>query len=373
MKVGLIGWRGMVGSVLMQRMKEEGDFHFIEPILYSTSKITISPSSFYKQFGSVKDAFDFDSLKKLDSIVTCQGNDYTEKVYKVLRQSGWKGYWIDAASTLRMDKNSIIVLDPINLIQIQQGIYSGIKTFVGANCTVSLMLMALGGLYEKRMIDWISCMTYQAASGAGAKNMKELLLQMIAVTDQITSEDINLTNSILDVDKKILEIIRSSSFPTKEFHVPLAVSLIPWIGMNCNNGQSKEEWKIARETNKILDLQMSPIKIDGTCVRIGSMRCHAQALTIKLKQNVPLDEIEEIISTHNDWVKVIPNEPDITAKELTPAKISGTMSIPVGRLRKMSIGKNFLNAFTVGDQLLWGAAEVLRRTLRIILSENNFI
>ncbi|CAK2415161.1 aspartate-semialdehyde dehydrogenase [Vibrio crassostreae] len=370
MRVGLVGWRGMVGSVLMQRMVEEKDFDLIEPVYYSTSQIGIpAPVLGGKDAGLLQDAFDIDSLKQLDAVITCQGGDYTSKVYPALRQAGWKGYWIDAASTLRMDADSIITLDPVNLAQIQQGIHSGTNTFVGGNCTVSLMLMALGGLYEKGMVEWMSAMTYQAASGAGAKNMRELISQMGVINDSVSSELANPSSSILDIDKKFADTIRSSSFPTDQFGAPLAGSLIPWIDVKRENGQSKEEWKAGVEANKILGLDGQPIPIDGTCVRIGAMRCHAQALTIKLKQDVPMDEIEEIIATHNDWVKVIPNDRDITAQELTPAKVTGTMSVPVGRLRKMSMGNDFLNAFTVGDQLLWGAAEPLRRTLRIILAE----
>ncbi|MBY6198006.1 aspartate-semialdehyde dehydrogenase [Vibrio hangzhouensis] len=369
MRVGLVGWRGMVGSVLMQRMVEEKDFDVIEPVFYSTSQVGIPAPNFGKDAGLLQDAFDIDSLKQLDAVITCQGGSYTEKVYPALRQAGWKGYWIDAASTLRMDKDSIITLDPVNLTQIQDGIVKGTNTFVGGNCTVSLMLLGLGGLYEKGLVEWMSAMTYQAASGAGAKNMRELISQMGVVNDAVSSELANPASSILDIDRKVADTIRSSAFPTDQFGVPLAGSLIPWIDVKRDNGQSKEEWKAGVEANKILGTDGNPIAIDGTCVRIGAMRCHAQALTIKLKQDVPMDEIEEIIATHNDWVKVIPNDRDITAQELTPAKVTGTMSIPVGRLRKMAMGNDFLNAFTVGDQLLWGAAEPLRRTLRIILAE----
>ncbi|QNE00564.1 aspartate-semialdehyde dehydrogenase [Vibrio vulnificus] len=369
MRVGLVGWRGMVGSVLMQRMVEEKDFDLIEPVFFSTSQIGIPAPNFGKDAGLLQDAFNIDALKQLDAVITCQGGGYTEKVYPALREAGWKGYWIDAASTLRMAPDSIITLDPVNLAQIQQGIHSGTNTFVGGNCTVSLMLMALGGLYKQGMVEWMSAMTYQAASGAGAQNMRELISQMGVINDAVSSELANPSSSILDIDRKVAETMRSSSFPVDNFGAPLAGSLIPWIDVKRENGQSKEEWKGGVEANKILGLQNSPIPIDGTCVRIGAMRCHSQALTIKLKQNVPLDEIEEIIASDNEWVKVIPNERDITAQELTPAKVTGTLSIPVGRLRKMSMGDDFLNAFTVGDQLLWGAAEPLRRTLRIILSE----
>ncbi|KEY91738.1 aspartate-semialdehyde dehydrogenase [Candidatus Photodesmus blepharus] len=366
MIVGLIGWRGMVGSVLMQRMLEEEDFALIEPVFYSTSQSGILAPNFCKDIGVLQDAFHIDSLKRMDIIITCQGSVYTKRVYPMLRQANWKGYWIDAASTLRMERESIIVLDPVNFTQIQQGIHSGVNTFVGANCTVSLMLMVLAGLYKQDMIEWVSTMTYQAASGAGAQNMRELISQMGALSDSVRSE---FVNPILDFDRKVTDTARSSSFPTDQFCVPLAGSLIPWIGKKNKNGQSEEEWKIALEANKILGLRDSPVPIDGTCVRVGTMRCHAQALTIKLKQVLPIDEIKEIIEEHNAWVKVVPNDHDTTIRELTPVKVTGSMSLPIGRLRKMSIGENFLNAFTVGDQLLWGAAEVLRRTLRIILSE----
>nr|WP_086938179.1 aspartate-semialdehyde dehydrogenase [Thaumasiovibrio occultus] len=369
MKVGLVGWRGMVGSVLMQRMVEERDFDHIEPVFYSTSQIGIPAPNYGKEAGMLQDAFDIDSLKKLDAIITCQGGSYTEKVYPALRQAGWKGYWIDAASTLRLDSNSIITLDPVNFDQIKQGIHSGVNTYVGGNCTVSLMLMAVGGLYQAGLVEWMTAQTYQAASGAGAKNMRELISQMGVINDTVTSELANPATSILDIDRKVAEALRSDDFPANEFGVPLAGSLIPWIDVKRDNGQSKEEWKGGVETNKILGLQDSPIPVDGTCVRIGAMRCHSQALTLKLKKAVPLDEIHDIIAQHNDWVKVIPNERDITMRELTPAKVTGTLSVPVGRLRKLAMGDDFLNAFTVGDQLLWGAAEPLRRTLRIIMAE----
>lgn len=375
MRVGLVGWRGMVGSVLMQRMVEEKDFDLIEPVFYSTSQVGIPAPSFASQgmgnnAGMLQDAFDIESLKQLDAIITCQGGSYTEKVYPALRQAGWKGYWIDAASTLRMKDDAIITLDPVNLKQIQNGIQAGTNTFVGGNCTVSLMLMGLGGLYEKGMIEWMSAMTYQAASGAGAKNMRELITQMGVINQSVSAELADPASSILDIDRKVADTIRSSAMPTNEFGAPLAGSLIPWIDVKRENGQSKEEWKATVETNKILGLEGNQVvPIDGTCVRIGAMRCHSQALTIKLKQNVPMDEIEDIVANHNDWVKVIPNDRDITAQELSPAKVTGTLSVPVGRLRKMEMGDTFLNAFTVGDQLLWGAAEPLRRTLRILLEK----
>ncbi|MDP5253756.1 MULTISPECIES: aspartate-semialdehyde dehydrogenase [unclassified Vibrio] len=369
MKVGLVGWRGMVGSVLMQRMIEEKDFDLIEPVFYSTSQVGIAAPNFGKDAGLLQDAFDIESLKQLDAVITCQGGGYTEKVYPALRQAGWKGYWIDAASTLRMADDSIITLDPVNLNQIQQGIHSGVNTYVGGNCTVSLMLMALGGLYEKGLVEWMSAMTYQAASGAGAQNMRELIAQMGVVNDSVSSELANPASSILDIDRKVAQTLRSQEFPTSNFGAPLAGSLIPWIDKKLDNGQSKEEWKAGVEANKILGSSANPIAIDGTCVRIGAMRCHAQALTIKLKQDVPIDEIEDMIASHNQWVSVVPNDKEATVADLTPAKVTGTLSVPVGRLRKMSMGNDFLNAFTVGDQLLWGAAEPLRRTLRILLQE----
>lgn len=374
MRVGLIGWRGMVGSVLMQRMGEEQDFDLIEPVFFSTSQIGINAPSVptkqgFKETGVLEDAFNIERLKQMDAIISCQGGSYTEQVYPSLRQAGWKGYWIDAASTLRMKSDSIISLDPVNLTQIQAGLQQGTNTFVGGNCTVSLMLMGLGGLLEKGLVEWMSAMTYQAASGAGAKNMRELISQMGVLHDSVRDELADPASSILDIDRKVAQTMRSTSFPTQEFGVPLAGSLIPWIDVRCDNGQSREEWKGGVEANKILGLQDSPVLIDGTCVRIGAMRCHSQALTIKLKQDIPLDEIEEIIATHNAWVKVIPNERDISARELSPTKVTGTLAVPVGRLRKLAMGGEYLNAFTVGDQLLWGAAEPLRRTLRIILEQ----
>lgn len=367
-RVGLVGWRGMVGSVLMQRMIEEQDFALIEPIFYSTSQVNTPAPNVGKEAGLLQDAFDINSLKTLDIIITCQGGNYTETVYPQLLAAGWKGYWIDAASTLRMNSDAIITLDPINLAQIEQGISRGVKTYVGGNCTVSLMLMALGGLYQANLVEWMTAQTYQAASGAGAQNMRELIAQMGVIHDAVAPDLANPASSILDIDRKVAQVIRSSSMPTSAFGAPLAGSLIPWIDVKRDNGQSKEEWKGSVETNKILGTEANPIAIDGTCVRIGAMRCHSQALTIKLKKNVPLDEIESMISEHNQWVKLIPNDRDITAQQLTPAQVTGTLSIPVGRLRKMAMGESYLNAFTVGDQLLWGAAEPLRRTLRILLN-----
>ena len=306
----------------------------------------------------------------MDAIISCQGGDYTTEVYAKLREAGWKGYWIDAASTLRMADDSIIILDPVNLSVIEQGLSQGIKTFVGGNCTVSLMLMGLGGLFRENLVEWVSSMTYQAASGAGAQNMRELISQMGQIEASVKAELANPASAILDIDRQVAETMRSESFDTANFGVPLAGSLIPWIDKAVDAGQSKEEWKGFVETNKILGRSSDPVAIDGTCVRIGAMRCHSQAFTIKLKQDVPLDEIESIIASANDWVKVVPNEREITMRELTPTRVTGTLSIPVGRLRKMKMGPDYLNAFSVGDQLLWGAAEPLRRMLRILMQQS---
>ncbi|OPX56630.1 aspartate-semialdehyde dehydrogenase [Oceanospirillum multiglobuliferum] len=367
-RVGLVGWRGMVGSVLMQRMQDEGDFAHIEPIFFTTSQAGQAAPDFGKAAPALKDATDIDELKALDIIITCQGGDYTKEVYPKLRAAGWNGYWIDAASSLRMDKEAIIILDPVNMHVIKDGLAKGIKTYVGGNCTVSLMLMGLGGLFENNLVEWMTSMTYQAASGGGARHMRELIKQM-GIVHGAVADQLHDSSAILDVDRLVAETIRGDQMPIDNFGAPLAGSLIPWIDTKLDNGQSREEWKGFAETNKILGLSDSPIPIDGTCVRIGAMRCHSQAFTIKLKKDVPMDEIEAMIASANDWVKVIPNERDITARELTPAKVTGTLSIPVGRLRKMNLGNEYLNAFSVGDQLLWGAAEPLRRMLRILLED----
>lgn len=369
-RVGFVGWRGMVGSVLMQRMMEERDFdHIEEPVFFTTSQVGQAGPDIGKDIPALKDATSIDDLKQMDAIISCQGGDYTKQVYADLRNAGWEGYWIDAASSLRMDDSAIIVLDPVNMNVIKDGLSKGVKTYVGGNCTVSLMLMGLGGLFNAGQIEWMTSMTYQAASGGGARHMRELISQMGIIKESVAADLANPASAILDIDRQVAETIRSDAMPVDNFGVPLAGSLIPWIDTRLDNGQSREEWKAFAETNKILGLGDSPIPIDGTCVRIGAMRCHSQAFTIKLKQNVPMDEIESMIAEANDWVKVIPNERDITAQELTPAKITGTLDIPVGRLRKMNIGDDFLNAFSVGDQLLWGAAEPLRRMLRILLED----
>lgn len=366
-KVGLIGWRGMVGSVLMQRMCEEKDFDLIDPVFFSTSQTGQAGPDVGKDVPLLKDAKSIDELKAMDVIVTCQGGGYTEDIYSQLRKAGWGGYWIDAASTLRMEDEAIIVLDPVNLSVIKDGLANGTKTFVGGNCTVSLMLMAIGGLFENDLVEWISPMTYQAASGAGAQNMRELIRQMGAINDEVKDLNEDPAAAILDIDKKLADFLRSDKYPKDNWGVPLAGSLIPWLDSQLDSGQTREEWKAQVETNKILGRGDNSIPIDGICVRVGAMRCHSQALTIKMKQDVPLDEISDMLAKANNWVKVVPNDRDITMADLTPAAVTGTLTVPVGRLRKLTMGNDYLSAFTVGDQLLWGAAEPLRRMLRILL------
>ena len=369
MRVGLIGWRGMVGSVLMQRMREERDFDVIDPVFFTTSNVGGKGPDVGKDVPALKDAKNIDELKAMDAIVTAQGGDYTKDIYPQLRAAGWNGYWIDAASTLRMKDDAIIILDPVNRNVIKDGLSRGIKTYVGGNCTVSLMLMAIGGLFDRGLIEWIAPMTYQAASGAGARNMRELIQQMGAVNGEVKALLDDPASAILEIDKKVADFIRSDRYPLDAWPVPLAGSLIPWIDVQLESGQSKEEWKAQVECNKILGRSANPIPIDGLCVRIGAMRCHSQALTIKMTKDVPLDEIHGIIAAHNDWVKVIPNDRDITMRELTPAAVTGTLTVPVGRMRKLNMGPEYLSAFTVGDQLLWGAAEPLRRMLRILVEK----
>ncbi len=369
MCVGFIGWRGMVGSVLMGRMNEEKDFNLIDPVFFTTSNIGGKGPNIGKDGPALKDAKNIDELKAMEIIVSCQGGEYTTEVYPKLRESGWKGYWIDAASTLRMTNDSIIILDPVNLNVIKNGMARGIKNYIGGNCTVSLMLMALGGLYERGLVEWMSAMTYQAASGAGANNMRELLKQMGSICGSVKPLLDDPAGAILDIDRTVSEHIRSDAYPKEFFGVPLAGSVIPWIDKQLDNGQSKEEWKGQAETNKILGRESNPIPIDGTCVRVGAMRCHSQALTIKMTRDVSLAEITDMIAKHNKWVKVVPNNREITIRELTPAAITGTLTVPIGRLRKMNMGPTFLNAFTCGDQLLWGAAEPLRRMLRIVVEK----
>ncbi|KHT31055.1 aspartate-semialdehyde dehydrogenase [Pectobacterium carotovorum] len=364
--VGFIGWRGMVGSVLMQRMVEERDFDVIHPVFFSTSQHGDAAPALGGHKGVLQDAYNIEALRALDIIITCQGGDYTNEVYPKLRESGWQGYWIDAASSLRMKDDTIIILDPVNHGVIQQGLDKGIKTFAGGNCTVSLMLMSLGGLFANNLVEWVSAATYQAASGGGARHMRELLAQMGTLHGEVAKELQDPASAILDIERKVTALTRSGSLPTDNFGVPLAGSLIPWIDKQLDNGQSREEWKGQAETNKILSTS-SVIPVDGLCVRVGALRCHSQAFTIKLKKDVALPEIEQLLATHNDWVKVVPNDRDITMRELTPAAVTGTLSTPVGRLRKLNMGPEYLSAFTVGDQLLWGAAEPLRRMLRILL------
>lgn len=368
-RVGLVGWRGMVGSVLMQRMRDEKDFDLIDPVFFTTSQTGQVGPDVGKDVPPLKDAKSIDELKAMDVIITCQGGDYTEVVYPLLRKAGWKGYWIDAASTLRMEDEAIIVLDPVNLDVIKNGLANGTKTFVGGNCTVSLMLMAIGGLFENDLVEWISPMTYQAASGAGAKNMRELISQMGAINDTVKELNEDPASAILDIDKKLAEFLRSEDYPKDNWGVPLAGSLIPWLDSQLDSGQTREEWKAEVETNKILGRAGNAVPIDGICVRIGAMRCHSQAMTIKMKKNVPLDEIHDMLAQANDWVKVVPNDREISMTDLTPAAVTGTLTVPVGRLRKLTMGNDYLSAFTVGDQLLWGAAEPLRRMLRLLLEE----
>ena len=367
-RVGLIGWRGMVGSVLMQRMREEKDFDVIDPVFFTTSNPGGKGPAIGKDVPPLKDASNIDELKAMDAIITCQGGDYTKEVYPKLRAAGWNGYWIDAASTLRMKDEAIIILDPVNKNVIKDGLAKGVKTYVGGNCTVSLMLMAIGGLFDKGLVEWISPMTYQAASGAGARNMRELIQQMGAVNSEVKTLLDDPASAILEIDKKVADFIRSDKYPLDAWPVPLAGSLIPWIDVQLDSGQSKEEWKAQVECNKILGRSANQVPIDGLCVRVGAMRCHSQALTIKLTKDA-LDDIHGIIAAHNDWVKVVPNDREITMKELTPAAVTGTLTVPVGRMRKLNMGPQYLSAFTVGDQLLWGAAEPLRRMLRILLEK----
>lgn len=357
----------MVGSVLMQRMHAEQDFALIEPVFFSTSQIGAMGPFIGKEATPLKDARDTAELRRMDAIVSCQGGDYTTKMHSRLRAAGWQGHWIDAASTLRMRDDAVIILDPINLPDIKRALKRGVKDFIGGNCTVSLMLMAMHGLFREGLVEWMTAMTYQAASGAGAENMRELVKQMGFAHAAAARMLEDPASAILDIDRQVAEAIRSDANPIANFGVPLAGSLIPWIDKDLGNGQSREEWKGQAEGNKILGREDRPIPIDGLCVRVGAMRCHSQALTIKLTRDVPLAEIEGMLAGANPWVKVIPNTREATLAGLTPAKVTGTMAVPIGRLRKLSMGGNYLGAFTVGDQLLWGAAEPLRRMLRILL------
>ena len=366
MKVGIVGWRGMVGSVLMQRMVEEGDFNIgIEPVFFSTSQ---AGQAAPMNAGVLKDASNIEELKKLDIIITCQGGDYTKSVHPELRKQGWNGYWIDAASTLRMEDNAVIILDPVNRNVIDAALAKGQKDFIGGNCTVSLMLMGLGGLFRANLVEWLSSMTYQAASGAGAPNMRELLAQMGVLNGVVADELKTPGSAILEIDRKVTGALRDGSVPTKEFGFPLAGNVLPWIDREVEDGQSREEWKGFAETNKILG-STTPIPVDGICVRVGAMRCHSQAITIKLNRDLPLADIENLIANDNAWAKLVPNTKAETLAQLTPAAISGTLTVPVGRVRKMKMGPQYVQAFTCGDQLLWGAAEPLRRMLRILVEK----
>lgn len=364
----------MVGSVLMQRMQTENDFAHISPVFFSTSNAGGAPPSFAKSSEPLKSASDVTALKAMDIILTCQGGDYTKEIYPKLRSAGWKGHWVDAASAMRMEKDAVIVLDPVNQPVIDRALSANGRDWIGGNCTVSLMLMAMDGLFKQDLVEWVSAMTYQAASGAGAQNMRELLEQMGTLHRVAQADLADPASAILEIDRKVGETLREKKLPVENFRgVPLAGSLIPWIDVAVEHGQSKEEWKGGAEANKILGKPAfrSPgsIPIDGICVRVGAMRCHSQALTVKLRRDVPMNEISDILAKANDWVRIIPNERERTERELTPAAVSGTMTIPVGRLHKMAMGEDYLAAFTVGDQLLWGAAEPLRRMLRILLDQ----
>ncbi|MEE4250308.1 MAG: aspartate-semialdehyde dehydrogenase [Alcanivoracaceae bacterium] len=367
--VGFVGWRGMVGSVLMGRMLEDNEFRDIEPVFFTTSQVGQAGPDIGRDVPPLKDANSIDELKKLDVIVTCQGGDYTNEIYPKLRAAGWNGYWIDAASALRMKDDAIIVLDPVNRRVIDEGLANGVKDFVGGNCTVSLMLMSLGGLFNAGLVEWATSMTYQAASGAGAQNMRELIAQMGKIHADVAAQLADPASAILEIDRQVAATMRGDDLPKANFGHALAGSLLPYIDKQLESGQSKEEWKGQAETNKILGRSVNPIPLDGTCVRIGAMRCHSQALTIKLTRDVPMDEINDIIASANDWVKVVPNTREDSMRDLTPTAVTGTLSVPVGRLRKMNMGSQYLNAFTVGDQLLWGAAEPLKRMLRILLEQ----
>jgi aspartate-semialdehyde dehydrogenase len=362
LRVGLIGWRGMVGSVLLQRMREEGDFTRLEPVFFSTSNVGGAAPKEAGEGASLADATNLRALAGCEVLISCQGGEYTSEIYGPLRKSGWKGYWIDAASTLRMSDDAVIILDPVNAARIEEGLARGLRTFAGGNCTVSLMLMAVAALFKAGMVEWMTTMTYQAASGAGAAKMLELVKQMACLADPARATP---SENALEMDRMVIAAQRDPRLPTLEFGVPLAGSLIPWIDREMPGGQTREEWKGMAETNKILGLDPA-VPVDGICVRVGTMRCHSQALCIKLTRDVPLREIEQILAGGNDWVRVVPNDKESTLRCLTPTAVSGTLNVPVGRLHKLNLGPEFLGAFTVGDQLLWGAAEPLRLMLGIL-------
>jgi aspartate-semialdehyde dehydrogenase len=367
MKVGLIGWRGMVGSVLIQRMQAERDFDVIDPVFFSTTQAGASGPAVDRSRQTVRDARNIDELARTDVLISCQGGDYTNEVYPRLRAAGWTGYWIDAASALRMRDDAVIILDPVNMDVIRKGLADGVKNYIGGNCTVSLMLMAMGGLFKAGLVEWMTAMTYQAASGAGAAQMRELVQQMGVAYEAAQPLLSDPASAIIDIDRRVADTLRNGDFPVANIGQPLAGSLLPWIDKDLGNGQSREEWKGMAETNKIIGRTGKPIPVDGICVRVGAMRCHSQALTVKLTRDVPLTEIERIVASAHPWVKVVPNEREATLKELTPAAVTGSLSVPVGRLRKLPMGGEYLAAFTVGDQLLWGAAEPLRRMLRTVI------
>jgi aspartate-semialdehyde dehydrogenase len=366
-RIGIIGWRGMVGSVLLERMRAEKDFEVVEPTFFSTSQAGGAAPDIGRKTGVVQDANDIATLARLPILVSAQGGDYTAAVHPRLRAAGWRGYWIDAASTLRMASDAVIVLDPVNLPVMQAALNQGIKDFIGGNCTVSLMLMAVSGLMRAGLVEWISAMTYQSASGAGAQNMRELLEQMGFLHESASAALRDPAATILDVDRRVSDALAHPKFPKAHFGVALAASLIPWIDKDLGNGQSREEWKAGAESNKIMGTESKPVPVEGICVRVGAMRCHSQALTIKLTRDVPLAEIESLIAGGNPWVRVVRNDRDSSIKELSPAAVSGQLTVPIGRLRKLAMGGEYLSAFTVGDQLLWGAAEPLRRTMRFLL------
>ena len=366
MKLGLIGWRGMVGSVLLQRMQAERDFDLVDPVFFSTSQAGARGPALGRETQPVKDARSIDELARMDVLISCQGSDYTNDTYPKLRAAGWGGYWIDAASALRMNDDAVIVLDPVNLDVVKRSLANGVRNFIGGNCTVSLMLMAMGGLFKAGLVEWMTAMTYQAASGAGAAQMRELVRQMGVARDAARDLIDDPASAIIDIDRVVADTLRGDDFPTEHIGQPLAGSLLAWIDKDLGNGQSREEWKGMAETNKILG-NARPVPIDGICVRVGAMRCHSQALTVKLTRDLPLPEIERIIAQANPWVRIVPNERDATLRDLNPAAVTGTLDVPVGRLRKLPMGADYITAFTVGDQLLWGAAEPLRRMLRILL------
>jgi aspartate-semialdehyde dehydrogenase len=367
LRVGIVGWRGMVGSVLVQRMREERDFDHIEPVFFSTSQAGGKGPAIGKPTDAVKSATDLAELKKLPVIISCQGGDYTSEIYPKLRREGWKGYWIDAASALRMNDDAVIILDPLNLDLIKASLSKGLKNYIGGNCTVALMLMGMAGLFQRDEIEWMTSMTYQAASGAGAAAMRDLVAQMAVLGDSARDLVDDPASAILDIDRTVIDSMRSRDLPSENIGYPLAGSLLPWVDKDLGNGQSREEWKGQAEANKILGRNGNAIPLDGICVRVGAMRCHSQAMTIKLRRAVPMDEVEGMLADAHDWVKVVPNRREETLAELTPAAVTGKLSVPVGRLRKLPMGDDYLAAFTVGDQLLWGAAEPLRRMVRILL------